>query len=116
MLCAGSDGWAVSTTKAAVSDWPRLAITLLGRLASCHRCLRNLLAPIVPNIAVGPTSRDFGEVLSGQSVSQQFTVTNTGDGDLNIHNVTIVGEGFAITADTAQTTLGGVFALVSSLC
>ena len=50
--------------------------------------------PLVPIFSITPTSKDFGEVLVGQSsLDQTFTISNTGAGTLTITtgNISIVG-------------------------
>jgi hypothetical protein len=44
-----------------------------------------------PNASVSPTARDYGTVTTGQSASQRFTVTNTGDLKLNVSGAYIDG-------------------------
>jgi len=45
----------------------------------------------VPDIAVNPTTKDYGSVVVGSSASQTFVVTNEGNGDLNVTNMDLVG-------------------------
>ena len=47
--------------------------------------------PPEPDIAVQPTSHDYGQVLIGESASQTFVVSNAGTGALNVTNVTLGG-------------------------
>ncbi|NQU04807.1 MAG: choice-of-anchor D domain-containing protein, partial [Calditrichaeota bacterium] len=49
-----------------------------------------------PDIAVEPAQLNFGELGLGQSAERTFTISNNGDGDLNILNIQIVGQYFDI--------------------
>jgi PKD repeat protein len=54
----------------------------------------------IPDIAISPDSHDFGEVHAGTSESVTFIVTNDGDGDLLIEEVTSPALPFNKLADT----------------
>jgi len=66
-------------------------------------------APVpVPNIAVNPTSHDYGDVLVGSSTPQTFVVSNEGTADLVVSATTLTGTNpgeFSITAGGAPFTL-----------
>ncbi len=63
--------------------------------------------PVTPQgqLSVGPTSFNFGTVLIGSSVTESFTVSNSGSGSLTISNVSLAGPGLAATGVSAGTTL-----------
>ncbi|MFQ5603745.1 MAG: choice-of-anchor D domain-containing protein, partial [bacterium] len=64
--------------------------------------------PLLPDIAVNPTSHDFGGVPAGSSASQTFVVRNAGTAVLNVSAVSLTGPqagDFQIPAG------GGAFAL-----
>jgi len=48
-------------------------------------------------LAVTPSSVNFGSVQVGSSVSQTVSLNNTGDGDLLIYQATVTGTGFSIS-------------------
>jgi len=45
----------------------------------------------VPDIAVNPTSHNFGQVILGASASKVFVVSNTGNLDLNVSSTSLIG-------------------------
>jgi hypothetical protein len=49
------------------------------------------LLPTVPNLEVSPSSHDFGELQVGtcSAVPQQFTLSNTGNADLQVTDITL---------------------------
>uniref|UniRef100_UPI0025B954F0 choice-of-anchor J domain-containing protein n=1 Tax=Ignavibacterium sp. TaxID=2651167 RepID=UPI0025B954F0 len=49
--------------------------------------------PITPLFTISPLSKDFGTVIAGNSVSANFTITNTGAGTLTINSggITLTG-------------------------
>jgi len=57
----------------------------------------------IPDISVDRGSVDFGDVPAGDSKVEWFTITNDGDGDLDIDSIAQTGSG----AFTAQTPLSG---------
>ncbi|MCK6619796.1 MAG: choice-of-anchor D domain-containing protein, partial [Calditrichia bacterium] len=62
----------------------------------------------IPDIAVSPTSHDYGDVLVGSSASQTFVVSNEGTADLVVSATTLTGTNpgeFSITAGGAPFTL-----------
>lgn len=63
-------------------------------------------APLYPAISVDPTLYDFGEVNTGEiSTSQSFTISNTGNADLEIQAITVTGADaseFSIQNDTCS--------------
>ena len=63
---------------------------------------------VVPDIAISPTSKNYGNVAVGATGSQTFTVSNTGNGDLSVSSVSLTGtnaDQFSITSG------GGAFTL-----
>src|SRR5271154_2201550 len=48
-------------------------------------------------ISVGPPSLGFGTVTTGKTVSQNVTLTNTGNTDVTVSNVAVSGTGFSLT-------------------
>ena len=58
---------------------------------------------VIPDIAVSPSSKNYGNVELGATSSQTFTVSNTGNGDLSVSSVTITGS----NADQFSITSGG---------
>ena len=48
-------------------------------------------------LAVTPSSVNFGSVQVGSSVSQTLSLSNTGDGYLMIYQATVTGTGFSIS-------------------
>jgi len=48
-------------------------------------------------ISVGPTSLGFGTVPTGKTVSQNVTLTNTGNTDVTVSNVAVSGTGFSLS-------------------
>lgn len=63
----------------------------------------------IPDIAVSPTIKDYGNVIVETGVSQTFTVTNEGTTDLSVTSTTIVG-----SSDFSITSGGGSFMLAPS--
>ncbi|MFN4182360.1 MAG: choice-of-anchor D domain-containing protein, partial [bacterium] len=63
-----------------------------------------MLQPASPDIAVEPTSADFGSVVIGQSAFSSFTVRNTGSGVLNIWQAGISGSDFFLQQDECSNT------------
>ena len=61
-----------------------------------------------PDIAVTPTSYDYGEVKIGETLSQTFTIMNVGDATLNISSITLPGTDaieFSITSGGTATSI-----------
>jgi hypothetical protein len=55
----------------------------------------------IPDIAVSPGSKNFGDVIIGSGLSQVFTVTNEGTGNLSVSSSSLTGtdsEEFSITS------------------
>jgi len=77
-------------------DQPILAIPLTGNGVT------------VPDIAITPTSNDFGSVAQGMMVMQTFAVSNNGQADLNVSLTEIIGTD---AGDFSIVTGGGGFAL-----
>ncbi|MFW5627938.1 MAG: choice-of-anchor D domain-containing protein, partial [Candidatus Cloacimonadaceae bacterium] len=50
-----------------------------------------VVEPTPPTFAITPTSHNYGEVGVGQTASQEFTVSNEGEGTLTINAITISG-------------------------
>src|SRR5271168_2829700 len=48
-------------------------------------------------ISVGPSSLSFGTVRAGKTVSQNVTLTNTGNADVAVSNVAVSGTGFNLS-------------------
>jgi len=88
-----------------------LKATLSG-LGDCEDELtyRNAFSVYQPveDYEVQPTSYDFGDVEIGEQQGKSFTVTNAGDLDVVLGNITIAGDSaFTIEADScSQSTLG----------
>ncbi len=60
--------------------------------------------PTTPLFTISPTSKDFGTVISGNTVSSNFTITNTGVGTLTINS-----GGISLTGTNAnQFSLGSI--------
>lgn len=56
------------------------------------------------NLAISPTSHDFGDVLTGESSTQAFTVTNNGDSgsEASIDTITPPAGDFSVTGGTCS--------------
>ncbi|MFW5627772.1 MAG: C10 family peptidase [Candidatus Cloacimonadaceae bacterium] len=65
-----------------------------------------VINPTAPIFAITPSSHDFANVTIGQSVSQEFTISNAGDGTLIIEDISI---------SSAMMSLGTLPALPASL-
>ena len=50
----------------------------------------------IPSIAVEPDALDFGEVNAGGSGDLTLTISNTGDADLTVSDISVAGEYFSI--------------------
>ncbi|HHV36528.1 MAG TPA: choice-of-anchor D domain-containing protein [Candidatus Cloacimonetes bacterium] len=50
-----------------------------------------VIDPFAPVFAITPTEHDYGEVNIGLSASQEFTISNAGEGMLTISDITISG-------------------------
>ncbi|MFH1942523.1 MAG: FG-GAP-like repeat-containing protein, partial [bacterium] len=74
---------------------------------SWYRNLTNVIQ--LPDIAVNPASKNYGDVTVGTSSSQTFTFTNEGTADLNVASTTIVG-----STDFTIQSGGGAFTLTPS--
>jgi hypothetical protein len=61
--------------------------------------------PLLPVLALTPTSKDFGAVAVGGFGSQVFTISNTGGADLNISTIAISGLYYTLTDNPAPLTL-----------
>ena len=69
-------------------------------------------------LSVAPTSFNYGSVVDGQTKSQTFTLTNTGNASLTISQLTVSGAGYSVNGLTtpatvaagASTTFSAVFA------
>lgn len=57
-----------------------------------------------PEISVTPTSHDFGNVEIGQSSSVTVTISNTGDVDLEIGQISLSSGDFSISSDNCSNT------------
>lgn len=65
---------------------------------------------VAPDIAISPTSKNYGLVLKGSSSNQTFSVSNTGAVTLNVTSTTLTG------SDPGQYTIssgGGAFSLAA---
>ena|GEM_PF-2066956 len=63
----------------------------------------------IPDIAVDPTSKDYGDVLVSSTSSQTYTITNEGTSDLNVALMSLTGtnaDQFSIDSGDAPFTLG----------
>ncbi len=55
-------------------------------------------APLVPNITITPTSANFGQVLvNNTSSAQSFTISNTGDANLQLGSISVSNSDFILT-------------------
>jgi hypothetical protein len=54
------------------------------------------LTPTGPALSVSPTEWNYGETIINTSLSKSFTLSNYGIGNLNINNVTVSGQYFAM--------------------
>jgi len=71
-----------------------------------HYYLNSFAAPAVGEIAADPASRDYGEVLLGTSEELALTISNEGEGDLTVSDIT--SDNNAFTTDFGgELTLGG---------
>jgi len=59
-----------------------------------------------PQLAATPTSTAFGNVTTGTSNSQTFTLTNGGSATVTISSVTVAGAGFSTSGIAAPVNLG----------
>ncbi len=50
-----------------------------------------------PGVSLTPTSFAFGSLLDGQTKSQTFTLTNTGNGSLTVSQLTASGAGYSVS-------------------
>ncbi len=57
-----------------------------------------------PDIAVSPSSYDFGNVKVQTTATRTFTVSNTGTGSLTVDTISISGADFALSADNCSNT------------
>ncbi len=65
---------------------------------------------VAPDIAISPTSKNYGQVLKGSSSNQTFSVSNTGAVTLNVTSTTLTGSDpgqYAISSG------GGAFSLAA---
>jgi subtilisin family serine protease len=69
-----------------------------------ERLLPDEPPPATPDISVTPTSHDFGNVEVGQSSRITVTVSNIGDGDLEIEQLALTGADFIISNDGCSNT------------
>ena len=57
-------------------------------------------------LGISPTSLSFGNVLTGTtSATQNVTITNTGNSNVTISQITVAGAGYTVTGGTAPVTL-----------
>jgi hypothetical protein len=66
--------------------------------------------PPSPDIAVSPSSHNFGDVAIGESTSRLFQVSNNGLLDLNVASTTVAG---SVAADFSVESGGGSFTLTT---
>src|SRR5271156_4122112 len=59
--------------------------------------LSGAVASTMQAISVGPSSLSFGTVTAGKTVSQNVTLTNTGNTDVTVSSVKVSGTGFSLT-------------------
>lgn len=62
--------------------------------------------PTEPELAIDPDTWDFGVLALGNTASKQFTLTNTGGGNLNISSVTVSGDYFSLSEAFTPIDLG----------
>ncbi|MEK7990733.1 MAG: choice-of-anchor D domain-containing protein, partial [Thiotrichaceae bacterium] len=63
-------------------------------------------AALIPNIAVTPTSANFGEILVNKSSSaKSFTVSNTGDANLQLGKITVSNSEFVLADNCSNKSL-----------
>jgi hypothetical protein len=69
-----------------------------------------------PTLGISPTSLSFGNVTTGaSSASQTVTITNTGNANVTISQITLSGSGYAMTGGSAPVTLSPSQNLVLSV-
>jgi hypothetical protein len=57
-------------------------------------------------ISVGPSSLSFGSVAADKPVSQEITLTNTGNSEVTISQISVSGAAFSMTGGSAPVQLG----------
>jgi len=58
--------------------------------------------PATPDISVAPTSHDFGDVTVGNSSTVTVTISNTGNSDLEIGQISLGGTDFVVSDDNCS--------------
>jgi Abnormal spindle-like microcephaly-assoc'd, ASPM-SPD-2-Hydin/Protein of unknown function (DUF1573) len=94
-LPTGAGGFSGSVAIASNASDSQMTIVLTGTGTSSSQTL-----------AVNPTSIAFGDVDLNASVTQEVTLTNTGNSSLTISGATISGTGLTATGVSNNTTLG----------
>jgi len=90
-----------------IEDW-RPGIPNLPRITpriNLKKALERLAPeppPATPDISVAPTSHDFGDVKVNESSSATVTISNTGDGDLEIGQLALTDGDFIINVDNCS--------------
>ena len=59
-----------------------------------------------PGISLSPASLDFSDIPINTTVTKVLTISNTGNTDLNVTNITSTGEGFTAAGEAGTITIG----------
>ncbi|MCF7811071.1 tandem-95 repeat protein, partial [bacterium] len=51
---------------------------------------------VVPVIVVDPEDIDFGTIIVNDVLARRFTISNAGSGDLNVTDISVMGQGFSV--------------------
>lgn len=68
-------------------------LALIGWLCCLDLDANARIAPDGPEVVIGPTKRDFGDVFSGEELEQNFPVRNNGTKPLELSQRSLLGNG-----------------------
>lgn len=71
------------------------------------------LSLLAPNINLNPASFDFGQIPLGNTFEQSVSISNTGNQDLQVSNITFNSPYFSVVGNTSFTILPGANSVVT---
>ena len=91
-----------NTKKAKIS---LIAVWLAAVVGLVNGCTGAVSSTAAGQLSVSPSTFNFGSVVDGQTKSQSFTITNTGNASVTISQVAASGTGYSVSGLTTPATV-----------